>query len=243
MRISTAAGVGSVASLLAGIGVPIAFPHVEPWVGQYLLIAAGLLFALALGLWLKGGSNGAVTVSTTGPHSPAIGSVARDLNIHHHAPPSREHISPHGPQTPSLRLQGRADQPSLSVADALELIQQAIGTGRDAWLELRQAARDDEIGVWGRPETTGPEIGGRRRFGEMRELIEPFYWQKWRIVRDLAKLREIDEPQTEPEFGDHTYDSYTNITVSRDEIEGKWLKPPPTRQARRTNYGPGGWMR
>ena len=99
MRGRAASLVGTASSLLAGIAVPIAFPHVEPWVGQYLLLAAAFLFALTIGLWWphKNDVSGLRGTQTTfGPSSPAIGVMHGDV-ITNNAPAAvQERKSPYG---------------------------------------------------------------------------------------------------------------------------------------------------
>lgn len=54
MRITVASGLAGTASLIAGIVVPMIVPQIEPWVGYSLLAVAGIMFLVALALWLSG---------------------------------------------------------------------------------------------------------------------------------------------------------------------------------------------
>jgi len=85
MRPQAITALGSGASLLASIAVPIAFPDVQPWVGYGLLIAAAVFAALAIGLsWprrVDGGQAQRILQETRGHGAHAI-SAGRDVHVH-----------------------------------------------------------------------------------------------------------------------------------------------------------------
>jgi hypothetical protein len=215
------AAAAGAASLLLGLGLPKVIEGMPPWVSWALVGVGVVLLLVAAGLrWVRFGSAGPAiphNSASVGRDGSALAGQFRDVYIN--APP----VAP----MPKRRA---GDWP---IADALAGIEKVIGPGRDAWREFRRAARDGEIQAWGRPERTGPEILSGRKWGELPDEIPPDYWKGWRLVGAIEKLRSSDRPHTEPEGGDQTYDTYTDVTVDRAELENRWLgsgsvvrKPP-----------------
>jgi hypothetical protein len=91
MRIKGATLAGAGVSALVGIGVPIAFPDVQPWVGYCLLAFAACLAFLSLGMalprWMGGGEAG-VSSETVGTKiaGDSFGSTSADTYHVHGAP-------------------------------------------------------------------------------------------------------------------------------------------------------------
>lgn len=234
MRISAASAIGSGASLVAGIAVPIAFPHLDPSIGRWLLVLAVALAALALGLWFpqrKGSAEGGTTVTTTGPHSPGIGS-ARDVHIYNHPPAAalqelKQAVSP-GPRLP--RLSSPNPERDTPFADALMFASTGSWTASidhvdpELWQErkrdIEELAADGKLSVWGKRFVDSPVADMIDR------VYEPIPAEFWRDGTVNWLQLPHGRAETEERDWHHPLDKhYHELMVSRAEVEARWPAP------------------
>jgi hypothetical protein len=240
MRAQVIAASGSLASFIASVAVPIAFPHVEPWVGYALLAFAGCLAALAVGLWIphrKGGESGGVTQTSHGPHSPNFGSVGRDVNIYAH-PPAQEptHTMPSWARERGLATYGIHDRkqcPDTPVWWAIHRIAARIGENNsaegypDARRQLRQAAREG-LEIWGQEQIPPIEMHDVHKHRTVWSPIPATYWQDFMLAITAANEIQEDAPHTCEEASPNTpLGRYWNLRVRKEEINRRWRKPEP----------------
>jgi hypothetical protein len=237
MRISTVAGIGSAASLLAGIGVPIAFQHVQPWVGQYLLIAAGFLFALMLGLWWahkhKDTEGGGTTVATGGPDSPGFGIVHGNVTFNARA------LSRHptdGVPLPTTRRREEDERcPEMPIWKAIQHVSRIIGENDSTSYPrsrqaIRQAALEGQLVVWGRKEIPPAHLKAPQGASSVRSKIAPEYWHDYELTSYATVERFEDDDNRE-----HTWNEgfrreiggrYWGLRVRAKTVKRLWQEPP-----------------
>jgi len=245
MRPQLITAIGSGASLLASVAVPIAFPHIDPLIGKYLLVAALALFALTVGLWWprRHQEHGGFTQSTAGPGAHNI-SAARDVHIH----PSpaaiqerKQYSDQGGSKRGYARLEVMRKCPPMRIAEALAHLLSLGRSREDARLELQQAFRDNRIVVWGRAEITPPHMSAPFRAQETWQIVPPLYWTEFRLT-DEAFSPDERGPQTEAQ--DHIRKRllrrYWSMRVHPGQVHEEW--PQPTTPGRPPDLGPNGWM-
>lgn len=265
MRISTAAGVGSVASLLAGVGVPIAFPDAQPWIGQALLLGAGLLLALVVGLWWprKNNDEGSGTTQTThGAHSPIFRDVHGSVTINPTPAATQPAKSPHGSGWNERSLAGlervmrggferrsraqalvertareeRQRCPEMPIWQAVQHVASVIGDSDkencypEARSQIRQAALEQRIDVWGKHEIVPDHMAAPLRSRKVWKAIEPSYWEDYEIAAYAADPSTDDQPHTQMEefFSGGSFNRYWSLRVRKHQVEGRWRRPMET---------------
>jgi hypothetical protein len=102
MRGTLITACAGVASFVGSIVVPVIFPNLDLKVAYGLAGMAIVLLVFAFGLWWAqrhDAGEGGLTQTTSGPHSPNIG-TARDVHFHAAPAPTQQPKSPYGSARP-----------------------------------------------------------------------------------------------------------------------------------------------
>ncbi len=134
----------------------------------------------------------------------------------------------------------------MSILDALDHIISVIGPQGNAVAELRQAAIDGRVKIWGCQEIKTPELSlANRKWRTVWSAIPRAYWQDWQFIRDRGQLSLPDTPHTEREDGLTYRETYGSLKTKSRQITTEWRhkEPPkdrPSGPPRPT--GPNSWM-
>lgn len=232
MRFSAASAIGSGASLIASIAVPIAFPHLDPWIGRWLLILAAALGALALGLYLarrKGGDgdNGTSQLST-GPNSPNMAGTFNapvTQNFHAAPPPPAVRYPPRSPYGSAKsaappRPIAFGVYPDMTLAEVVSRLLDKQGPVLDS--ELDEALRKVDLKILDAVVNRSLHTWGRRQPDKPVTLVWSEAWERGNFSskKDEIAYRSPDNPRSQIKW--------TNLHFSREEVD-EWLPGPSGR--------------
>ena len=185
MRAEIITGCSGVGLAAVSYALPVVFPHVDPWVAKVILGLGLLLIFAAFVLWLSGTKSkptgDGVTQTSHGPNSHQIGSVGWDAHIYVGAaptsppPPSRYRTWDDPPQS---------SRPEFPIWRAVEHVAKTIGDDNDCFprvrQQLRQAASEGRIEVWGRKEIRPTHLKDERQ-SSVWTPINRDYWRDYEL--------------------------------------------------------------
>jgi hypothetical protein len=214
-----------------GNGIPV-----QP-ISIALLAFAAIYFVL---LWLlkpgesSSGSAGGTTVTTHGPNSPGIGSVARDVHIHNHPQPAASPM-PSWARERGLATYGINEKPSpdTPVWFAIHRIAARIGENNSAEgfpaarRQLRQAALNGDVPIWGQEQIQPLEMHDLNKYRDVLSRVPEGYWNDYRLNETAADEGGENAPHTEDERQPNSMmGRYWNLRLRKRDIDRTWRKPP-----------------
>jgi len=244
-KVTTISGIVGLGTLLAGVGAPKVIESLPPWVNVALLAIGA---ALILGAFLShlmtlrkedADTGTSIRQKLEGDHGTQIAN-ARDVHIHPPLAPAHPPIqavarpiatrgSGRGEQIVRRRLAEEAKRcPEMPIWKAVEYVAGIIGDSyeKDDFAEtrrqLRQAAADDRIEVWGKKDIPPAHMQDERH-SAIWTPIEPTYWHAYELT-PLATVDRYDDR-------DHTWleelpskrgNRYWSLRVREHQIKARW---------------------
>lgn len=171
MRKSIGSAAGALAFFIGGWAVPVAFPEVEPWVGQAMLIVAASLAFISIAFWLWNLVNGrddgdGISLSGSGNVLSQIRGKVGNVTIHNAPPnpaatnPLKQAVSPRSVEA------GRARTGEARRKDELAAKRAKIREEREARESLEYDMTTVDVA-----ERVGPIVGGDG-WDKSREWVE-----------------------------------------------------------------------
>lgn len=244
-RFATVGGISGVALTLLGIAVPLVIPMELSGIGRWSLVGAGGVLLLASFVWWmlnKGGEGGgAVTQTTSGPNSPTFGSIGDHAVItigstQPHEPRDLPDFRSPPPPTyvtwddPSPSQKGRKC-PDIPISRALINVAEAIQDSDvehalpEARRQLRQAALDGRVIVWGRRTLPLTHLKAKLAPADVWSPIGPSYWNDFKLdaasadpARDGA-VHTCAEPHVSTGIN---AGKYWSLRVDMSEVMREW---------------------
>lgn len=239
-KVATVGGVTGVAFLALGLGLPEMIENLPPAV-SYGLAAVGLVLLLTAFVWSllnRGGDGGPPNAQTShGPNSPVVGSVARDF---HYYPPAPLPAARQEPKSPygSAQIKPQPQRvPRTRMWEALEWVAKVIGDDDhqrcfpDARREIRQAALNARVDIYGRKEIPPAHMTAEESCREVWTQIPSDYWNDWRITEMAAGPLHDERPHTGAEEHIRTglmSGRYWALRVDAEDLKREWPEPPPS---------------
>lgn len=274
MRPAIISGFSAVAFAIGGWAVPLVFPQVDPQIAKWMLGFAVTLLLIALLLWFRGlkqpeqKEQYGLNQITDGNQSPAIGSIGGDAHLYFGGQP--EPNLPSGSRggtdeslagleramsgVNKLEQSRRASCPIFPMWEAVMHVASVVKDVDEtacypiARREIRQAARDGRIEIWGRPTIPLTRLAQLPQPKEIWEPIGSEYWSDFKL--NSMAVGEIwqEHPHTEAEA--HVTKGrdggmYWTLRVDQRDIERTWRKPRNDGGGNNASFGPSGpnaWM-
>jgi hypothetical protein len=232
---------GKVAVLLADP------PIYLPW-----LIFAACVFVLAWSLWPRdkepeqdsGATANQATTLGTGSHALA-GTFNAPIHINPLPAAVQERKYPGRIALPKMdiaadearRLRERQAEakrcPEMPIAAAVEHVASVVGDidcencYPEARRQIRQAALEERIHVWGKHEIVPDHMQAPLRSRTIWKPIEPAYWENYELAAYSTDPSTDDQPHTQMEefISGGTFNRYWSLRVRKRQIEQRWHKP------------------
>lgn len=244
-KVTTISGLSGFGFLLAGVGAPKVIEGLPSWVNIALFAGGGALVLAAFVAHLLGSRKDegtAITASTTEAGSHALaGTFNAPIHINP-APAVQERKYPGRIQRPhrdiaadeARRLRQREAEakrcPEMPIAEAIEYVAGVIfdmaveDCYPGARREIRQAALEARIDVWGKHEIPPQTHDAKLRARQVWRRIEPSYWENYELVAYATDNSTDDQPHTQMEefISGGSFNRYWSLRVRKLQLRLRW---------------------